>query len=118
MKTLSTIALSLALSAVGVQAHNVNDTTLQSGDPINLPAPTAYRVVDIGANHQIWQRETYAQAPNGKIVTHVHKYTELATGMHYKNADGQWVDSQELIEPSPNGAIANRGQYQVSFENN
>jgi hypothetical protein len=55
--------------------------------------PTAYRVVERGANHRVWQREIYEKRPDGTIVPHVEKITELATGMHYwKN--GQWVESQ------------------------
>ena len=76
-------------------------------------------MVDRGANHRVWQRETYEQSPDGKIVPHVHSYTELATGLHYRDAStGQWVESQELIEPFSGGAVARYGQHQVIFANN
>lgn len=50
-------------------------------------------------------------------MTHVHKYTELASGMHYQK-NGQWVESKELIVPYTTGAIAQQGPYQVIFANN
>jgi hypothetical protein len=45
----------------------------------------------------------------------VHRYTELATGMHYQK-DGQWVESKEQIDILPQGgAAALQGQHQVYF---
>lgn len=54
----------------------------------------------------------------GEIITHVHKYTELATGMHYQDANGQWLESKEEIEGFAGGAIARQGQHLVIFANN
>lgn len=85
------------------------------GQP-GTPVPTAYQVVEQGANYNIWQRETYEQASNGRINTHIHKYTELATGLNYKDANGQWQPSREQIDILPDGtAAATQGQHQVYF---
>ena len=68
------------------------------------------------ANSRVWERTTYEQAPNGHVIPHVHKYTELATGLNYKNAQGQWVESKEEINILPNGtAAATQGQHQAYF---
>ncbi len=83
-----------------------------------LPADTEFRVTDRGANHRIWQRETYEMSPSGQVVPRIHKYAELATGMHYQDANGQWVESQEKIEAFSGGAVARHGQHQVIFANN
>jgi len=57
-------------------------------------------------------------APDGRIVPHVHQYTELATGLNHL-VNGQWVASKENIEISPDGisAMATNGQHQAYFPN-
>lgn len=82
------------------------------------PADTAYAVVERGANHRIWEKTSYEPGPNGQAVPKIHRYTELASGLHYKDANGQWAESKELIESFSGGAIARQGQYQVIFANN
>ena len=88
------------------------------GNPGTVPEPTAFRVVDIGANHRVWQREIYEIGPGGRIVSRPHRYQELATGLNYQDAQGRWAESKELIETYMGGAIARQGQYQVIFANN
>jgi hypothetical protein len=116
MKTSTLIIGLLVLSVIHSQAQNASDSA--SANQPTLPAATEYRVVDIGANHRVWQRETYEAGPNGQIMTHVHTYHELASGMNYKDTNGQWQESQELIEAFPNGAVARKGAYQVIFADN
>lgn len=96
----------------------VSSSPLCADSKVNVPSPTAYRVVGKDANHKIWQRETFEKAPDGRVVTKIHKYTELAGGMHYKDANGNWVESKEEIEIYPKGAIARQGRYQVIFAEN
>jgi hypothetical protein len=83
-----------------------------------LPAPTSFAVVERGPHHKIWERTVYEVSPGGRIVGVPHRYTELATGLSYRDSNGQWADSQELIEASPEGAIARHGQHKVIFANN
>jgi hypothetical protein len=83
-----------------------------------LPAPTPYVVVDRDANSKIWERTTYELGSDGKVIPKQHRYTELAAGLNYKDDQGQWADSQDLIETFAEGAVARRGQYQVIFANN
>ena len=83
------------------------------------PAPkdSAYAVVERGANHRILERLTYRTLPSGVIVTNVHRYTELAAGMHYLE-NGKWQESREAVEVYPTGAIARQGGHKVIFANN
>jgi hypothetical protein len=118
MKTLILVGVLWLSSLTGLQADQNATTAGQSVQDPTLPTPTVFRVVDTGANHRVWQRETYEKTPDGTIVPHVHTYTELATGMNYQDANGQWQASQELIESFPAGAVARQGQYQVIFANN
>jgi hypothetical protein len=60
----------------------------------------------------------YERGPHGKSVPKKHRYTELATGLNYKDASGNWVPSQESIEPTAGGAVARQGQHKVIFANN
>ncbi len=85
---------------------------------VTVPADTDYTIKERGANQRVWQRETYQRAPNGRIETQLHSYAELTTGMHYKNDQGDWIESKEEIEAYPKGAIARQGQYQVIFADN
>src|ERR1035437_3790744 len=120
MKTSSIVLACLALTLTGVQAQvsslqaSANQSTPTASE---LPVPTDYRVVDRGPNHRVWQNETYEKTPDGKIITRVHKFTELASGLHYQQ-NGQWVEAKEKIEVFAGGAIARQGQHQVIFANN
>lgn len=110
MKT--TLSLIL-LSACGLGISLADQTT---GSP--LPAPTAYRIVEQGGNHNLWQRETYEKLPDGQVVTHVHKFYELATGLNFQAANGSWQPSQATIQSTPSGAVMSQAEYQVIFANN
>ena len=110
------LLLGVLLAASTIYAQTLSQAT---ANPSALPGPTPYTVVAQGANQQVWQSETYEQAPNGKTVPHIHQYTELATGLNHL-VNGQWVGSSEQIEISPDGssASATNGQHQVYFPGN
>jgi alpha-tubulin suppressor-like RCC1 family protein len=83
-----------------------------------VPPPTAYSVVGRDANSRVWERTTYELSPFGIVVPQKHRYTELATGLHYQK-NGQWVESKEEIDILPNGtAAATQGQHQAYFPGN
>ena len=107
-----------ALMLAGLKAFCVDPVVATNAPQIKPPPPTPFAVVDTGSNHRKWQREVFEKAPDGRIVSRIHQYTELAAGMNYKNAQGQWVESKETIEAFPQGAVATHGQYQVIFANN
>ena len=81
------------------------------------PPPTPYQVIERGGNHRVWQRTTYEVRTDGTVVPHLHKITELASGLEYQQ-NGRWVDSVEQIETTPQGAIARQGQHKIIFANN
>ena len=94
----SIVALSLATSSLG--------------------QTTPYTVAERGPNHRVWQRVVSATDALGRVSYMTNSYTELTTGMHYQDPkSGQWVESQEVIEGFPGGAIARQGQHQVIFAN-
>ena len=88
-------------------ASNVSQPALQTRN---------YQIIEAGADHRVWQRIDYETQPSGKAIPHIHKYTELATGLnHLVNA--QWVASKEEIDilPDGNSAAATNGQHQAFF---
>jgi len=76
-------------------------------------------VVSAGYNFNIWQWQTYELEPNGQIVAHIHKYTEIASGLNVLDtSNGQYVPAQSVIEPYANGAVAQRGQHKIIYSYN
>lgn len=55
--------------------------------------------------------------PDGSVMEHKSTRVELATGMHYRDGN-DWVESKELIEPDPNGAVARYGPNKAAFTAN
>src|SRR6516162_4977834 len=83
---------------------------------IDLPAPGSYAVFSRDADSAVWQLQTIQRGLKGTLVTNVHQYTELATGLNvWRN--GKWQPSAEDIEISPDGttAAATNGEHQVYF---
>ncbi|HXP59304.1 MAG TPA: hypothetical protein VN829_02380, partial [Dongiaceae bacterium] len=83
-----------------------------------LPAAAqgpAWSVMDRGAFYRVWQATVSStDGLTGQVSEQVASYTELGDGLnHWK--DGQWVDSQDLIEIAPTGAAAVHGQMTASF---
>ncbi|HEY4415594.1 MAG TPA: hypothetical protein VGO57_07880 [Verrucomicrobiae bacterium] len=78
-----------------------------------LFAQSDYVIIDQTANSRSWQKTSYETNAAGEVMTHVHKYTELATGLNHL-VDGQWVSSKEEIIILPDGrAAATNGQHQA-----
>ncbi|HSY19510.1 MAG TPA: hypothetical protein VK815_14305 [Candidatus Acidoferrales bacterium] len=115
MKTFSTLAITLLLCFASRAA--TQPAPDPSADPA-VPPPTAYQIVNRDANSRVWQRDTYLKLPDGHIATQHHSYTECAAGLHYQDAQGNWLDSQEIIEAFSGGAIARQGPTQIIFANN
>src|SRR5690349_6723221 len=94
------------------------------GSPPALDATLAdsgggnYAIMERGANHKVWARGVWEQDPSGQAVARTNAYTELATGMHYKNEGGLWAEAKEEIEAFAGGAVARQGQTRVIFANN
>jgi len=110
------VALLVSTVVKAQTGATANDATDAAGQK-SLPPPTPFATVERGANHRVWERTVYEPGPNGTAVPKKHRFTELMTGMYYQS-NGQWVESKELIETYPQGAIARQGQYQVIFANN
>lgn len=96
---------------------------VSAGPPASVPMLGAqsasrdgYSIVERGAHHRKWARVTSWTNALGRVTTRTNSYTELAAGMHYLAA-GQWIESREVIESVPGGALARQGQLKVQFAN-
>lgn len=85
--------------------------------PINSTAAIAPVVLERGPHHRVVQSLSSYINEFGERIQQTGQYTEIANGLHYF-ANGQWHETQELIEPSPQGAVALHGPYQVIFSQN
>jgi hypothetical protein len=103
------------LLALHVQAGDLPDNTAIAQPVQDNSSP--YTIAERGPHSRVWQKTTYETGPDGQPMPVAHSYTELATGMHYQGADGQWVESKEEISILPNGAgaVATNGQHKAIF---
>jgi hypothetical protein len=82
-------------------------------------AEPSYQVVEHGPFYRVWSRTVQeTNATTGKVQSREQRYMELANCLNYWE-NGEWKDSQDLIELAPDGAaIAQHGQVKVIFSPN
>lgn len=111
MKSFSTY---VALVLVGVcYAHAQMPAIETSGDGSTL---VVYQEIERGPHHKVVQSVIWETNAVGDLSVRTNSYTELATGMHYLQAE-KWLESEAKIEILPNnaGAAASNGQHKVLF---
>jgi hypothetical protein len=117
MKTSWSVILALVSTVAATCGPGATPAAADTADPTPAQTnPAPYAAVERGANHRVWQRTTYEKTASGQTIPRIHKYTELATGLHFQK-DGQWVESKAEIEilASGAGATASQGQHKVTF---
>ena len=78
-------------------------------------APPNATVVERGPHHRVIERTLTETRLDGTTAQRKSSYTELATGLHYKNELGEWIESREEIEIFQGAAVARQGQHSVIF---
>jgi hypothetical protein len=107
----------LPLCVTAQLAQGIQATSVVGANSI-AAASTDYAVSGIGPNYRVWTMATPEMTNDqGKVIYKTNSYTELATGM-YHLVNGQWVESSENIEITPDGGVATNGQHQVGFSAN
>jgi hypothetical protein len=77
-----------------------------------------YSVVERGPNHRVVQQVVSSTDALGRLSYTTNSYVELASGLHFQDPkSGNWIESQEVIEGFPGGAVARRGPIQMIFPN-
>ena len=100
------IVFTLALSL------NAQPALVEAKDEASKPV-----VTERGPNHRVLTRTVQIPGGDGKTITRNESYMELGTGLCFQK-DGQWVDSSDVIEPFPGGAVAHSGQLKAAFSAN
>ena len=109
----------LALAAILLWSYRVLGQDAQLARTPVAEAPQI-AVVDVGAHHRIYGRITTVTNAATKTVhskTNI-AYTEMATGLNYQDAQGNWVEATENIEITQDGGQAVHGQSQAYFPKN
>src|SRR6516225_9860164 len=76
----------------------------------NTLSTAEYTIGERGPHHRIWQHIDYETNRLGRVRSITNSFKELATGLHRKDSQGQWVDAFETITIQPNGgALAQSG---------
>jgi hypothetical protein len=89
----------------------------------NLAAQTASletdkpRIIDRWPDGRVWQRVTTRTLTNGQTVLHTNRWTDLASGMHYWDAN-HWKETRANIVITDEGAEAKEGPHKVRFAGN
>ena len=110
--------ISLSILALTVSLAEAQTTTTGAQGAVASPAlpnPTAFSPVSSDGGSTVWERTAYSAGTNGTVVARKSRYTELSSGLNYRQ-NGQWVKSQEQINILPQGgAEAVQGQHQAHF---
>lgn len=89
-----------------------------AGQPQPTEEKLNFRIADCGANHRIFKWETAHPTPLGTTEYQTHTYTELATGLNYRDAQGNWQETKEEFETVPGWAVARKGPHKVALAYN
>ena len=92
-------------------------TVAQLAPEPSASAAADYSVIERGPHHRVLAKVTWQTDALGRDTAQTNSYTELLGGMHYLK-DGQWVESQDVVESYPGGAVARHGPVNVIFANN
>lgn len=60
----------------------------------------------------------YSAPVSGQLLSLTNSYVQLEGGLNYQDANGNWLPSSDQIELQPGQAVAQHGQYQVTWAAN
>jgi hypothetical protein len=101
---------SLALILLAAHAH------AQGVNPV-APAGTPQQQIEIierGQDFAVHRTVTQITGADGSTSFQTNQFTLLENGLHYME-DGQWKESQDVIESFPDGAVARKGPHKAIF---
>src|SRR5437867_201085 len=79
------------------------------------PVPNQdYSVIDRGQDFAVYRRTPMLTNDTGLVGAQTNEFTVLDHGMNYLQ-NGEWHESQDLVESFADGAIARYGAYQTIF---
>lgn len=72
-------------------------------------------IVEQGADFRVVEWVTATTDESGEKLSITNRYTEVATGLHYRDEQGQWQQTVAEFVAVPNGFVAARGPHQVAL---
>ena len=72
-------------------------------------------VLERGPDHRVVEWYSEILDESGTSLTLTNRYTEVATGLHFLDAKGEWYETVAAFEEVPNGWVAARGPHQVAL---
>jgi hypothetical protein len=125
MNNAATLTVAVVMSGLAAASAAAEDASAAQGGLGELAAAlpgltlsnTEYAVTARGPHERKWVRTVWQLTARGKPQARQESYVELGTGLCYLNDNGEWVDSQELVEGVAGGAAARRGQIRVFWAN-
>lgn len=72
-------------------------------------------VVERGPHHRVVEWTGTEADVNGQPVTFTNRYTEVASGLHYRGGTGEWLETVAEFAAVPGGFVAARGPHQVAL---
>jgi len=76
-------------------------------------AADGFQIAERGQDFAVLRKVSATTDAAGKSTFSTNEVTLLENGLHY--FDGEWKESQDLIEPFPGGAVARHGPYRTIF---
>jgi VCBS repeat-containing protein len=78
-----------------------------------------YQVVDKGANHRVWEKVTSITNDFDEVFAITNRYTELGSGLYFRDGSGTWSNATTEIEVREDGiGIAKGGAHITAFSPN
>ncbi|MBN9692179.1 MAG: hypothetical protein J0M24_18190 [Verrucomicrobia bacterium] len=71
--------------------------------------------VEQGADFRVVEWVTATTDESGEKLSITNRYTEMATGLHYRDEQGQWQETVAEFVAVPDGFVAARGPHQVAL---
>lgn len=89
---------------------------LADGNPLAVlaAADPTWQVGRRGQDFAVFEKVTNVSDGTGAVQAQTNSFTLLENGLHYLE-NGEWKPSQDLIEISPNGAVARHGPNKAIF---
>jgi uncharacterized membrane protein len=73
------------------------------------------QIVERGDDHRVIEWYSQSTDDTGASLILTNRYAEVATGLHFLDAQGEWQDTVAAFDPVPNGWVAARGPHQVAL---
>jgi len=119
MKSLLFLLFACLLSNISYSQAQTASGNLPVPQPLTGLTTVGYQAGERGSNHCVWEKIVRGTDSRGNVVFATNEaYVELATGLNYRDAVGQWQAAREEIDPCPGGAVAQFGQHQIAFAAN